>query len=273
MAIIIAISNQKGGVGKTTSAISLGYELAELGRKVLIIDFDPQGNATSGLGVELAEEGRDLFDMFFNRISLSAIISPTRIERLSVAPSTRDLVGLETELGKAAGRELILKTQVKQVQSMYDYVLIDCPPSLGILTMNALGAADTVLVPLQSEYYALEGVSALMNTIEFVRQTFNPELEIVGVFLTMFDSRTNLSSQVLDEANKYFGSLMFNAVVPRNVRLSEAPSHGLPIGLYDPSSVGARAYRNIAEELDSRCFSSQEEGQNPDGKSGLAANG
>ncbi|MCB9030406.1 MAG: ParA family protein [Deltaproteobacteria bacterium] len=257
MSQVIAISNQKGGVGKTTSAVSIASELALMGRKVLLIDFDPQGNATSGLGVQIAEEGEDLYDMFFGEISLSSVVQNVDIkglETLKVAASTRDLVGVEIELGKKPGRELILKTQLKLLRASFDYVIIDCPPSLGLLTLNALGAADSVLIPLQSEYYALEGVSALLETINFVTQTFNPKLQIAGVFLTMFDSRTNLSNQVLDEARNYFGDLLFGTTVPRSIRLSEAPSHGLPIGIYDPGSAGGRAYAKVAEELDERVF-------------------
>ncbi|MFM1846845.1 MAG: chromosome partitioning protein ParA [Pseudomonadota bacterium] len=254
MTYVISISNQKGGVGKTTSAISLASELANLGRKVLLVDFDPQGSATSGLGVERHAEGEDIYDMFFGRAPLSRIIRPTAIANLFVAPSSADLVGLEIELGKIPGRELILRTELNLLKTAYDYVLIDCPPSSGLLTLNALGAADRVLIPLQAEYYALEGISALMNTIEFVRQTFNPALEILGVFMTMFDSRTNLATQVESEARKFFGGLMFESRIPRNIKLSECPSHGLPICLYDPASAGAVAYKNLAVELDLRCL-------------------
>ncbi|MCB0339053.1 MAG: ParA family protein, partial [Bdellovibrionales bacterium] len=173
-----------------------------------------------------------------------------------------DLIGVEIELGKSPGRELILRTQLKRLKSSYDYVLIDCPPSLGLLTLNALGAADSVLIPLQAEYYALEGVSALVETVEFVRQTFNPNLSILGVFLTMYDLRTNLSGQVEQEAQEYFKELMFQTRVPRSVRLSEAPSHGLPITLYDPNSTGGRAYRRLAGEVDQRCFAPQQQAAN-----------
>ncbi len=253
MAHVIAIANQKGGVGKTTSAISISCELANAGKRVLLVDFDPQGSATSGLGVEKLEEGRDVYDMFFGDLSLAEIIRGSSIERLSVAPSSSDLVGLEIELGKAPGRELILKTQISLLQTNFDYVLIDCPPSSGLLTLNALGAADRILIPLQAEYYALEGITALMNTIEFVRQTFNPGLQLLGVFMTMYDARTNLSNQVKAEAKNYFKDLMFQTRVPRNIKLSECPSHGLPICLYDPSSSGALAYKALSNEIDVRC--------------------
>lgn len=259
MGRVLAISNQKGGVGKTTSAVNLGAELALRGRSVLLVDFDPQGSATSGLGVSIPEAGEDIYDMFFGRISLSKILADTCIPGLKVAPSSHDLVGVEVELGKAPGRELILRSELNLLRSRFDYVLIDCPPSSGLLTLNAMGAADGVLIPLQSEYYALEGISALMNTLQFVRQTFNATLETVGVFMTMYDSRTNLSVQVENEAKKFFGPVMFSTRIPRSIRLSESPSHGLPICKYDPLSSGARAYRELAAELDARCFGLGEE--------------
>ena len=253
MNYVLAVCNQKGGVGKTTSSISLAAELANMGREVLLVDFDPQGSATSGVGVERVESGRDLYDMFFGRVGLADIIRPTAIERLSVAPSSADLVGLEIELGKTPGRELILRSQLELLMARYDYIIIDCPPSSGLLTLNALGAAQAILVPLQAEYYALEGISALMNTYEFVRQTFNPSLEILGVFLTMYDSRTNLSAQVETEAKTFFKERMFSTRIPRSIKLSEAPSHGLPICLYDAMSSGAVAYRTLAAEVATRC--------------------
>jgi chromosome partitioning protein len=253
---IIALANQKGGVGKTTSAISIASELALSGRKVLLVDFDPQGSATSGLGVESPEPGEDLYDLFFQRAPLGKIIKQTQVPNLFIAPSSKDLVGIEIELGKAPGRELILRSELALLRASYDYVIIDCPPSSGLLTLNALGASDSVLIPLQAEYYALEGISALVTTIEFVRQTFNPELTILGVFLTMFDSRTNLSTQVEKEATGFFKELMFTSKIPRNIKLSECPSHGMPICLYDPQSAGARAYKELSAEIDLRCFGS-----------------
>ena len=253
MSHIISIANQKGGVGKTTSAVSISSELAISGKRVLLVDFDPQASATSGLGVELLQEGQDLFDMFFGKVSLSAIIKETGIPGLHIAPSSKDLIGLEIELGKTPGRELILKSEITLLRSSYDYILIDCPPSSGLLTLNALGAADKILIPLQAEYYALEGISGLMRTIDFVKQTFNPSLEIVGVFMTMFDSRTNLSVQVEQEARGFFGALMFESRIPRNIKISECPSYGKPICLYDPASAGARAYKALSAELDQRC--------------------
>lgn len=252
MSLVLAIANQKGGVGKTTSAVSLSAELALMGRKVLLLDFDPQGSATSGLGLEAPEEGQDLYDLFFGRVKLANIILQSQIPTLMLAPSSEDLIALEVELGKTPGRELILRTELNSVLPNFEYVLIDCPPSSGLLTLNALGAAQKVLIPLQAEYYALEGLSALMRTLQFVQQTFNPGLEILGVFMTMVDSRTNLSSEVENEARAYFKELMFEAKIPRNIRLSEAPSHGLPICLYDVASAGARAYHSLAIEIDSR---------------------
>ncbi len=256
MGNVIAISNQKGGVGKTTSAVNLSAELARLGRRVLLVDFDPQGSATSGLGIELQEEGSDLFDVFFGRVSLAKIIKSSQINGLSVAPASKDLVGLEIELGKTPGRELILKTELNLLRVNFDYVIIDCPPSSGLLTLNALGAADSILIPLQAEYYALEGISALMRTIEFVQATFNPDLKLLGVFMTMFDIRTNLSNQVESEAKTFFKNLMFETRIPRNIKLSECPSHGVPICVYDGASAGAVAYKNLAGEVDARCFGS-----------------
>ena len=253
MGKIIAISNQIGGVGKTTSAVSLAAELALMGKRTLLVDFDPQANATSGLGVQLNEEGKDIYDMFFDRVSLSSIIKKTDIALLEVAPSSKDLISIELELGNIPGRELILKSEVSLLRNKYDYIFIDCPPSSGLLTLNALGAADYILVPLQAEYYALEGLTGLLGTVQFANQTFNPNLEILGVFLTMYDSRTNLSAQVEQEASEYFNDKMINVRVPRNIRLSEAPSHGLPICQYAPQSAGAVAYHEIALEVLKRC--------------------
>ena len=249
MTEIIAIANQKGGVGKTTSAVSIGAELSLAGARVLLIDFDPQCNATSGVGAEIPERDFDLFDVFLGKTSLDQILVSTQVDGLTLAPSSRDLVGIEIELGKTPGRELILKTGIRELANRFDYILIDCPPSSGLLTLNALGAAKQILIPLQSEYYALEGLSALMDTLGFVKQTFNPELRILGVFITMFDSRTNLSSMVEGEAREFFKALMFNTRIPRSVKLSEAPSHGLPIALYDSFSPGALAYRNLTQEI------------------------
>ncbi len=252
MGHVIAISNQKGGVGKTTSAVSLSAELALRGHRVLLVDFDPQGNATSGLGIDLEEGAKDLYDMFFGSVTLPEIILESNIANLFVAPSSPDLVGIEIELGKTPGRELILRSQIELLQTRYDFIFIDCPPSSGLLSLNALGAAKYILVPLQAEYYALEGLSALMGTLEFVQQTFNPALEILGVFVTMYDSRTNLSTQVEQEAREYFKERTFESRIPRNIKLSEAPSHSLPICLYAPDSAGARAYHTLSLEIEDR---------------------
>lgn len=254
MAYTIAIANQKGGVGKTTSAVSLSSEIAQMGYRVLLIDLDPQGSATSGVGLTMTQDDADLYDMFFGRLGLGDIITETSIPSLDLVPGSRDLVGLEIELGKADGRELILKSELESLALNYDFIIIDCPPSSGLLTLNAMGAADSILIPLQAEYYALEGLTALIETIEFVRATFNPELTILGVFLTMFDLRTNLSGMVEQEAREYFGELAFSTRIPRNVRISECPSHGIPIGKYDPASAGAVAYCNLAKEVVERCL-------------------
>lgn len=254
MSYVIAISNQKGGVGKTTSAVNIAAELAALSRKTLVIDFDPQGSASSGLGLRPAEGDKDLYDMFFGNITLQELVKPTSVPNLSLAPASADLVGLEIELGKTPGRELILSSQLKLLRNTFDYIVIDCPPSSGLLTLNALGAATHVLIPLQAEYYALEGLTALLNTISFVQGTFNPKLAIAGVFLTMFDGRTNLSTQVEAEVREHFKDLAFGTRVPRNIKISESQSHGVPIGIYDPTSTGAKAYAAIAKELDGRLF-------------------
>lgn len=254
MPLNIAFANQKGGVGKTTSAVNIAAELARLGKRVLLIDLDPQCSATSGLGAKVPESGSDMYDVFLGNLAIAKVIFPTKIEGLHLVPSSKDLVSLEVELGKNPGRELILKTQLALCDVNYDYVLMDCPPSSGLLTLNALGAAQRVLIPLQAEYYALEGLSALMNTIKFVQQTFNPGLELLGVFMTMFDGRTNLSNQVESEARSFFNELMFETRIPRSIKLSEAPSHGLPICLYDASSPGAVAYRKLSLEIDTRAF-------------------
>ena len=248
----IAIANQKGGVGKTTSAINISYALARMGYSVLVVDFDPQGNATSGLAIEFHPEGMDLYDMFLKDISLKELIKPTQFENLFVAPSSKDLVSIEVELGKRPGRELILRSELKLLTEDFDFIIIDCPPSSGLLTLNALAAADKILIPLQSEYYALEGISGILATVNFIKETINPKLDILGVFVTMYDSRTRLSAQVLSEAKKFFKDLMFKAFIPRNVRISEAPSHGLPIGAYDPKSSGAKAYKRLSKEIEKR---------------------
>lgn len=250
MSRIIAIANQKGGVGKTTTAVNVSACLAESGNKTLLVDSDPQSNATSGLGIDRASlNGHTLYEVFLNQIDFTSITRPGPVENLVVAPSTKRLAGAEIELVGSSERDLIMRKMLAKARLSFDFIIIDCPPSLNILTVNALGCADSVLVPVQCEYYAMEGVSALTETLDLVRSCLNPKLDLEGVLLTMYDSRTNLSEQVAAEIRGYFKHKVFNTVIPRNVRLSEAPSHGLPIILYDPSSRGAQAYRALAEEL------------------------
>ena len=239
-------------MGKTTTAVNLSSALARMGRKVLVVDIDPQGNASSGLGVDKNGLEATLYDVFLGIFSLSSIIVGTAQNSLWVAPANMDLVGAEVELSGVPGREQRLKEQLVRLRSQFDYVFLDCPPSLGLLTLNALVASDSVLVPLQCEYYALEGISALMQTITLARQELNPSLDLEGVVLTMYDGRTNLARQVGSEARKYFGNKVFDSVVPRNVRLSECPSFGQPIFLYDEQSAGAEAYSSLALELEKK---------------------
>lgn len=252
MGSVIAVANQKGGVGKTTTSVNLSAALAVKGRKVLVVDIDPQGNATSGLGVDKNGLEATLYEVFTGVFSLSSVIVGTELPSLWVAPANVDLVGVEIELAAKEGRENILKQQLTKLRSQFDYIFIDCPPSLGVLTVNALVAADSLLVPLQCEYYALEGISSLVTTMDFARARLNPELQLEGVVLTMFDARTNLSRQVGDEARKFFEEKVFKTVIPRNVRLSESPSFGKPIVLYDPVSIGSAAYEALADELEIR---------------------
>lgn len=260
MAQVIALSNQKGGVGKTTSAVSISAQLALLGFNVLLLDFDPQASATSGVGVPMHPEGADLYDIFFGRLQLQDLIVQSSIDRLKVVPGSHDLVSLELEIGKTPGRELILRSALAPVEKDYDVIVIDCPPSSGLLTLNALGAAHKVLIPLQAEYYSLEGLSGLLKTIAFVQQTFNPKLEILGVFLTMYDARTNLSLQVREETERHFGEKLLKTRVPRNIKLSECPSHGQPICVYDPTSAGAKSYLAVVGELIERLSLNNEPG-------------
>lgn len=249
MGRIIAIANQKGGVGKTTTAINLSACLAEIGQKVLTIDIDPQGNTTSGLGVDKNKVENSVYDMLLEECGIEACIVETEIEHQFLIPSNVNLAGAEIELIGIEEKEYILRKETKKIKDNYDFLIIDCPPSLNMLTVNALTAADTVLVPIQCEYYALEGLSQLIRTIELVRQRLNPELVIEGAVFTMYDARTNLSLQVVENVKGYLHQNIYKTIIPRNVRLAEAPSHGRPINLYDTKSAGAESYRLLAQEV------------------------
>ena len=248
MGKIISIANQKGGVGKTTTTVNLSTILAKKGKKVLLIDADPQGNATSGLGVEKKVE-LSIYDVLVNETPIEETYQETVIKNLIVCPSNISLAGAEVELVSMMSREQRLKEKLDVIKEKFDYIFIDCPPSLGLITLNALSASDSVLIPVQCEYFALEGVGELLKTIELVRKYYNRNLTIEGAILTMYDARTNLSNQVVKEVNKYFENRVFETVIPRNVRLSEAPSYGLPIVLYDPMSKGARSYDKLVKEF------------------------
>lgn len=246
---VISIANQKGGVGKTTTSVNLGACLAYIGKKVLLIDIDPQGNATSGSGIDKGDVQQCVYDVLVDDIDIKTVIKQTAVERLFAVPSTIQLAGAEVELVPTISREVRLKRAVDQVKDEYDYILIDCPPSLGLLTLNALTASDSVIIPVQCEYYALEGLSQLLNTVRLVQKHLNNELMIEGVLLTMLDARTNLGLQVIQEVKKYFQNKVYQTIIPRNIRLSEAPSHGEPIILYDPKSRGAEVYLDLAKEV------------------------
>lgn len=249
MGRIIAIANQKGGVGKTTTAINLSACLAEIGQKVLTIDIDPQGNTTSGLGVDKNNTENNVYDLLLGECEIEDCIITTEIENQFLVASNVNLAGAEIELIGIEEKEYILRKQISKVEDQYDFVIIDCPPSLNMLTVNALSAANTVLVPIQCEYYALEGLSQLIHTIELVQERLNPDLEIEGVVFTMYDARTNLSLQVVENVKGYLHQNIYKTIIPRNIRLAEAPSHGLPINLYDSKSAGAESYRLLAQEV------------------------
>ncbi|MEG1559924.1 MAG: AAA family ATPase [Clostridia bacterium] len=249
MAKIMAIANQKGGVGKTTTAVNLSACLAEKGNRVLALDIDPQGNMTSGLGVDKDKLSHNIYDVIINGAGARDCIVNTVAPGLDIIPSKIELAGAEVELVGMMAREHVLKRALTELRPDYDFIVIDCPPSLGLITINALTAADTLLVPIQCEYYALEGLSQLMNTVKLVRMHLNPELDVEGVVLTMFDARTNLSAQVVKEVKKFFKNKVYDTIIPRSIRLGEAPSYGLPISMYDPRCTGARAYFDLADEL------------------------
>ncbi len=243
--IVISVVNQKGGVGKTTTAVNLAYQLSQFS-KTLIIDLDPQGNAGSGLGVEKYTESNSIF---ISGIEINQLVKKTSVAKLFILPSSLDLIGIDGVLAENDNRSFILKQKLASIQGEFDYVVIDCPPSLGILTVNSLTASNYMIIPVQAEYYALEGLSQLLDTFSNIKASINPELEILGVLMTLYDKRTTLNQQVKDEVNKYFGDKIFKSVIPRNIRLAEAPSHGLTIFEYDKWSKGAKAYKNFSKEV------------------------
>ena len=249
MGRVIAVANQKGGVGKTTTAINLAAALALQGQSTLLVDLDPQGSATTGVGVRPSDSADTIYDVLLGARPAADVVHRTAVEHLDVVPATRDLVGAEIELVSVPGREHRLHDALASVRPRYDFIVIDCPPSLSLLTVNALRTADAVLVPLQCEYYALEGLTALLDTVGRVRETLNPGLALEGLVLTMFDGRNSLARQVQEEVRTHFGDQVFRTVIPRNVRVSESPSHGMPVLVYDPASRGASAYRALAREL------------------------
>ncbi len=249
---IIAIANQKGGVGKTTTSINLSAALAEQGKKILTIDMDPQGNTTSGLGLDKNSLENTVYEMILGEAVAEECICKTAEEGLSIIPSNMNLSGAEIELIEFDSKEYLLKQKITRIKENYDYIIIDCPPSLSLLTLNALTAANSVIVPIQCEYYALEGLTQLIHTIDLVRERLNPDLKLEGIVFTMFDSRTNLSNEVVENVKENLSAHIYNTVIPRNVRLAEAPSYGMPVLMYDPRSTGAEAYRNLAGEVAER---------------------
>ncbi|MDC2866797.1 MULTISPECIES: ParA family protein [unclassified Bacillus (in: firmicutes)] len=249
MGKIIAIANQKGGVGKTTTSVNLGAGLAQAGKKVLLVDIDAQGNATTGVGIEKSDLNECIYNVLVEDMDVRVVIQRTTTENLEVLPATIQLAGAEIELVPTISREVRLQRALQPIRDEYDYIIIDCPPSLGLLTINALTAADSVIIPVQCEYYALEGLSQLLNTVRLVQKHLNKDLAIQGVLLTMLDARTNLGLQVIDEVKKYFRDKVYRSIIPRNVRLSEAPSHGKPIMMYDAKSRGAEVYLDLAKEV------------------------
>ncbi len=248
MGKVVSIANQKGGVGKTTTSINLSTILAKKGKKVLLIDADPQGNATSGLGIN-KEIDKSIYDVIINEINIKETLKDTAVKTLKVCPSNINLAGAEVELVSLMSREHRLKERIDEIKNEFDYIIIDCPPSLGLITLNAFTASDSVLIPVQCEYYALEGLGQLINTINLVRRHLNKDVEIEGALLTMYDARTNLSNQVVKEVKRYFEDRVYKTVIPRNVKLSEAPSYGMPITVYDPKSKGAKCYEKLAKEF------------------------
>ncbi len=249
MGKIISFANQKGGVGKTTTCINLAAYVSAMGKKVLVLDLDPQGNATSGLGIEKEKDLKTIYDLISGDTNIEDVIKPTIVENLDIIPSTVDLAGAEIEMVQMPQREKIIKGILEPIKNNYDFIMIDCPPSLGLITVNALTASDSVVIPIQCEFFALEGLTQLMNTIKLIKYHLNPSIDIEGVVMTMKDKRSNLTTQVSDEILKFFGKRVFFTYIPRNIRLAEAPSHGEPILVYEPSSKGAEAYMSLAEEF------------------------